>query len=61
MFIYVCNECTEPLSGLSGPMLCQCHRVTSTAPLVSSPAKNQLQACCHHLQDQLNQDSGLPV
>jgi len=35
-------------SGLSGPALCQCHRVTSTAPLASSPAKNQLQACRHH-------------
>ena len=30
--------------GLSGPALCQCHRVTSIAPLASSPAKNQLQA-----------------
>jgi len=48
-------------SGLSDPALCQCHRVTSTAPLASSPAKNQLQACRRHLQDQLNQDFGLPV
>ena len=39
-------------SGLSGPALCQFHRVTSTAPLASSPAKNQLQACRHHIQDQ---------
>ena len=48
-------------SGVSGPALCKCHRVTSTAPLASSPAKNQLQACRHHRQDLLNQDSGLPV
>jgi len=48
-------------SGVSGPALCQCHRVTSTAPQASSPAKIQLQACHHHIQDQLNQDSGLPV
>ena len=48
-------------SGVSGPALCQCHRFTSTAPLASSLAKNQLQACRHHIQYQLNQDSGLPV
>jgi len=45
----------------SGSALCQCHRVTSAAPLASSPAKNQLQACRHHVQDQLNQNPGLPV
>jgi len=48
-------------SGLSGLTLCQCHRVTSATPLVSSQAKHQLQVSHYYLQDQLNQDSGLPV